>query len=222
MAIILCIDTAAEMATIGLGTEDEILASEINTDQKNHASFAQPAIQRALANTSLEFNQIDAVAVVNGPGSYTGLRVGLASAKGICYTLNIPLITLNTLTVMALAAVEFFNDSSILYCPLIDARRNEVFTAVYNSELDILLPPQPKIVEPESFNIFLERQRVVFFGSGHNKCGKIISHKNAVFKDVHYTINHMNLLALEAYRKNQFADIAYIEPFYTKEFFSPG
>ena len=222
MPLILYIDTASEMAIVGLGTEDGVLASEMNTDQMNHASFVQPAIQRVLAVTSVDIEQIDAVAVVNGPGSYTGLRVGLASAKGICYTLHKPLIALNTLAIMASAAIQSFNDSFALYCPLIDARRNEVFTAIYNSALDVVLPPQPKIIEPDSFNIYLDEQRVLFFGSGHNKCGKSISHKNAVFKDVHYTTNHISVLAAKAYMNTQFADIAYSEPFYTKDFFSTG
>ncbi len=222
MATLLCIDTAGETATVGLGNEDGVITAETSTDQKNHAAFIQSAVQRILSRASVDFSQIDAVAVVNGPGSYTGLRVGLASAKGICYALNKPLITLNTLAVMALAAMEDVKDSSLLYCPLIDARRNEVFTAVYDSALHVILPPQPKIVEPESFNIYLDKQRVVFFGSGHNKCMRIINHTNANFEDVFYTGNQINKLAINAYKDAQFADIAYTEPFYTKDFFLQG
>ena len=220
MAIILCIDTAGEMAIVGIGNETEVIAFETNSDQKNHAAFIQPSIKRVLVSASLGFNDIDAVTVVNGPGSYTGLRVGLASAKGICYALNKPLITLNTLMVMASAAVQRFDDRKAFYCPLIDARRNEVFTAVYDVELQLLLLPQPMILEQNSFNTFLDEQKMIFFGSGHNKCETTISHRNAVFEDVSYSIKQINELAQKAFQNGQFAEIAYTEPFYTKDFFS--
>ena len=193
----------------------------MNTEQKQHASFIQPALQQLLQSANASFNDIDAVSVVNGPGSYTGLRVGLATAKGICYALNKPLILINTLIVMASAAVEYCNDRSLLCCPLIDARRSEVFTAVYDSDLHALVAPQPMIVDSESFTIFLNEQKVFFFGSGHNKCKKIINHKNAVFGDVYYTMNHINHLSQFAYSMARFANTAYAEPFYTKDFFLP-
>lgn len=219
MPILLSIDTAGETATIGLGDEKGILDFETSADQRNHASFIQPAVQRLMQKNGLSFGDIAAVNAVNGPGSYTGLRVGLSSAKGITYATGAPLILLNTLTVMASAAIGKFNDKEALFCSQIDARRDEVFTALYNFELDSLLAPQPLILEKDSYNFFLEKQKVIFFGSGHNKCKKIISHKNAVFADVQYTMDHINSLGYKTFLKNQFADVAYSEPFYTKDFF---
>lgn len=222
MPILLTIDTAGETASVALSNDKDVIASRVSTDQKNHASFIQAAIQDIIQTTGIAINNIDAVSVVNGPGSYTGLRVGLASAKGIAYATSKPLILLNTLTVMALAAIEKFNLTDALYCPMIDARRNEVFTAVYDSALNIILPPQPIVIEKDSYKNFLEEQKVVFFGSGHNKCGKVISHENAVFADVPYSVFHITSLTSQAYMESDFSDIAYSEPFYTKEFYSTG
>ena len=163
MALVLCIDTALETATVGVCNEESVLASAVQSDQKQGAAFVQPAIQEMLRNTSISFSQLDAVAVVNGPGSYTGLRVGLASAKGICYALNKPLIVINTLEVMAVAAIKTEQNKNALYCPMIDARRNEVFTAIYDASLVCLLPPQGLIIEADSFAPWLTEPRQLFF-----------------------------------------------------------
>ncbi len=222
MALLLCIDTALETATVGLCNEKGVIDFRVHSDQKNHASFVQPAIQNIMRSSGIAFTGIDAVTVVNGPGSYTGLRVGLASAKGICYSAQKPLVLINTLQVMAKAAIEQQQDENALYCPMIDARRNEVFTAVYDASLTTLLSPQALIVEPTSFAPFLLYRNMYFFGSGHNKCEKIIVHNdNASFTTSSYTLSHINILAQHLYAKKQFEDIVYAEPFYVKEFYSP-
>ena len=221
MALVLCIDTAMETASVGLCSADEIIGSLISADQKNHAAFVQPAIQKMMQSGSFSFNDLDAVAVVNGPGSYTGLRVGLASAKGISYATGKPLILLNTLEVMAMAAIEQYGDETALYCPMIDARRNEVFTVVYDFYLHPILAPQPLIIEENSFNNIIEKQKIYFFGSGHNKCKKTLLYENAVFSDTVYSLHHISQLAQQYYRKQRFLDIAYAEPFYTKDFYLP-
>src|SRR4051812_42192427 len=166
MALILNIDTAINVATVGFADGSNIIAEQTSEDQKNHAAFVQSAISQLLEAHQLSLLNIDAVAVVNGPGSYTGLRVGLASAKGLCYALGKPLILLNTLEVMALTTISLFPGKDTLHCPMIDARRMEVFTAVYNHELHPLLTPQPMILSVNSFNNFLLYEKIVFSGSG--------------------------------------------------------
>ena len=222
MALLLCIDTALEKAFVGLCDGALIMASLANNEQKTHAAFVQSGIQSIMQSTGVSFQQIDAVAVVNGPGSYTGLRVGLATAKGICYAANKPLILINTLEVMALAATQEVKDASALYCPMIDARRNEVFAAIYNFFLQSVLHPQPLIIEEGGFADLLEEQKIYFSGSGHNKCKHILRHRNAFFDNIEYDLSHTNELAQRSYEEKQFAGIAYAEPFYTKEFFLPG
>jgi len=220
MALILNIDTATNVAAVGFADENGIIAAQTSEDQKNHAAFVQSAIHQLMQSQQLPLTDIDAVAVVNGPGSYTGLRVGLASAKGLCYALNKPLILLNTLEVMALASIKLFSDKNILHCPMIDARRMEVFTAVYNYHLEAVLSPQPLILSVNSFNIFLESQKVVFSGSGQRKVESIINHQNAVFSHVAHTIEQVSILAQSAFNVKKFTDIAYCEPFYLKNFYT--
>ena len=222
MALLLCIDTALETAVAGVCLDEKLISSETTTDSKNGAAFLQPAIQNIMQSAGIAFTDIDAVAVVNGPGSYTGLRVGLASAKGICYAAGKPLILLSTLEVMATAGIQQINNADMLYCPMIDARRNEVFTAVYNFFLQPVLPPQPVIIQENSFVELLHKQKILFFGSGHNKCEKILINENAVYTNLFYTLHHVNILAQEAYKLKQFKDVAYAEPFYVKEFYSGG
>ncbi len=219
MALLLCIDTALETASVGFCNDKKIIIAETNTDQKNHAAFVQTAMQKMMQTAQISFAEIDAVAVVNGPGSYTGLRVGLASAKGICYTANKPLLLLNTLEVMAKAAVDMIADNDALYCPMIDARRNEVFTAVYDFFLQPVVPPQPLIIEENSFKELLQERKAYFFGSGHNKCTLVIQHENAIYSDVNYTLRHINILAQKMYVEKRFQDVAYAEPFYIKDFY---
>jgi tRNA threonylcarbamoyladenosine biosynthesis protein TsaB len=220
MALILNLDTATNVATVGFADGNNIIASQTSEDQKNHAAFVQSAISQLLEAHQLSLQNIDAIAVVNGPGSYTGLRVGLASAKGLCYALGKPLILLNTLEVMALATINLFPGKDTLHCPMIDARRMEVFTAVYNHELHPLLNPQPMILSVNSFNNFLLYEKIVFSGSGHEKFESIIQHSNAVFSKDHYTIEQVNSLAQKAFSTGKFEDLAYSEPFYLKNFYT--
>ena len=223
MSYFLNIDTATEQASVCLSENDRVLDIQVSTDQKNHASFLQPAIQTLLHNTGLQLTQIDAVAVTGGPGSYTGLRVGLASAKGICFTLNKPLIIINTLEVMATAAKEGENqEEKFLICPMIDARRMEVFTAVYDQSLQILMEPQPMILDQHSFTELLEKQSILFFGSGAEKLKGILSHPKMRFKNGHHHAGHLAQMVLKPFADQSFADLAYSEPFYLKAFFDPS
>ncbi|MDR0793006.1 MAG: tRNA (adenosine(37)-N6)-threonylcarbamoyltransferase complex dimerization subunit type 1 TsaB [Chitinophagaceae bacterium] len=219
--VLLSIDTATEYAGVCLSGENGIFSIKENAEQKSHASFVQPAIAAMLAETALKIQDINGVIVSNGPGSYTGLRVGLASAKGLCYALNKPLILVNTLKAMALACAEAEQNQTALYCPMIDARRMEVFTAAYNFFMEEKTAPCSLIIETESFEEILNMQTVIFSGNGATKCEKIISHPNAKFSSVHHSVKQVATLGQKAFLLKDFADLAYSEPYYFKEFYTP-
>lgn len=167
MPLILHIDTATENATISISQNETVIHSVTNDKQKDHASFLQPAIKQLLEQSNISIHQVNAVSVTAGPGSYTGLRVGMASAKGLCYALKIPLITLSTLQVMGLSVIENTNQPELyFYCPMIDARRMEVFTATFDDELKEIQPARALILEPLSFNEVMKRKPIIFSGSG--------------------------------------------------------
>ncbi len=222
MAKLLNIDTATEIAIISLAENDSVIDHVTNTNQKDHASFLQPAIKILLQEADLTINNINAVAVAAGPGSYTGLRVGMASAKGLCYALSIPMITINTLEVMALSSINRIKDRSVLYCPMIDARRMEVFTAVYDDQLAEIIKPCSMILNEESFKDILQKSKIYFSGSGILKLKDILENSNAIFNDHQTTPDAMTALSYSAYIKKSFADIAYASPEYLKEFYTPS
>ena len=219
MSLILNIDTATENAQISFAKDGIVLQSVSNDLQKDHAAFLQTAIQQLLKTVGISLNNIDAVAIAAGPGSYTGLRVSMASAKGLCYALNKPLIALNTLEVLTIAAQQQFkNPAEILFCPMIDARRMEVFTAVYNNNLNSSLPPCAIVLQEDSFSNQLKENRIMFFGNGAVKWKAICTHSNASFASV---LNHpqaMAVLSNTYFLQNSFTTLVYSQPFYIKEF----
>jgi tRNA threonylcarbamoyladenosine biosynthesis protein TsaB len=223
--LLLNIDTATEHASICISHGERIIGMEESREQKNHAAFVQPAIVRLLNANQLQLSDIDAVAVTIGPGSYTGLRVGLASAKGICYALNKPLVTVNTLQVIAQAAYDYcvLNGVSMnektLFCPLIDARRMEVFTAVYDAGLAEIEAPYALVTDANSFDILYKKQQVIFSGSGYQKLSRFLTDPNAVPALIQHNAAHLANRALLTYQSGLFADLAYVEPLYVKEFF---
>jgi tRNA threonylcarbamoyladenosine biosynthesis protein TsaB len=160
---------------------------------------------------------INAVAVSNGPGSYTGLRIGLSAAKGLCYALQIPLITIGTLQMMV-QGVE--KNEANLYCPMIDARRMEVFTAMYGSEGKEITSPAALILDENSFAEDLKMNRILFFGNGAAKFKNICSHSNAIFSGLHTDASQLAKLSQQKFTAKDFADLAYCEPLYVKEFFT--
>jgi tRNA threonylcarbamoyladenosine biosynthesis protein TsaB len=223
MPLLLNIDTATEHASVCLSDGDMVLGMIESAEQKNHASFVQIAIREMMDKAGYGLDQLDAVVVTAGPGSYTGLRVGLASAKGICYALGKPLVMVNTLEVMAQAVLSrhLSIDPSALICPLIDARRMEVFTALYDISLHEIAAPHALVVDENSFSDLLKTQPVVFCGSGYPKLEKIIDSPAAVFSGVQHHAGDLAVRGLKAYQSNLFADLAYSEPLYVKEFFNP-
>ena len=223
MALILNIDTSTESASIALAHDEQLINLSRNNQQKDHAGWIQEAIQNLLADAGCRLNQLNAIAVTNGPGSYTGLRVGLATAKGLCYGLNIPLITIGTLHTMAIAAKQSMKDRDlpmdIHLCPMIDARRKEVFTAVFDSQLNELISPAAMILDPSSFEKELNQHTILFFGSGSLKWKAICHHTNARYADIEWDSSAMVLPSYLRFREKKFADISYSEPAYLKEFY---
>jgi tRNA threonylcarbamoyladenosine biosynthesis protein TsaB len=225
--MILSIDTATEYAGVCLSRGSEISAMQESDAPKNHASFLQPAIRNILQQTGFSLSQIDAVAVSNGPGSYTGLRVGLASAKGICYALNKPLILINTLQVMAKAMLIHFAEMGVVpeqdtcLCPMIDARRMEVFTACFDPDLNFERTSEALVLD-DHFRTWLPAGKKIFFcGNGSLKLEPFNLFPSNHFLPVSHRVNHLAILAETAYNKGSFADLAYAEPYYCKAFYSP-
>lgn len=220
MAFILNIDTATESAVVSISEKDKVIGFAINNDQKDHASFLQPAIKEILQKGGLSINELNAVAVTAGPGSYTGLRVGMASAKGLSYALKIPLILINTLEVMALSTINHVKDRSALYCPMIDAKRMEVFTAVYTYDLKEVIKPCPLIVDERSFIDLLKSNKIYFSGNGNFKLKKLLVNPNASFINSEHVPDSMSQLSFAKYEQKNFADLFYSAPEYLKEFYT--
>lgn len=215
--LILQINTALSEASVSISVNGELLGERVNPAQKEHAGFVQPAIQDLCKSLKIQLKNIQAIAVVNGPGSYTGLRVGLSAAKGICYALDLPLICINTLEWMAYGNRNQHTD---LICPMIDARRMEVFTAVFDTEMSELMQPQPMLLEETSFMNWLHQKSIAFIGDGAGKWKELCNNSNAFFPMAHHDVLSLSDLSYKKYLLKQFADLAYCEPFYTKEFHS--
>ena len=226
MALILNIDTAIDAASVCLAKDAEVLSIVKNVrkdssgeKQKDHAAWLHVGIKEVLEKNKLELKTMDAIAVTGGPGSYTGLRIGMATVKGICYALARPLIILNTLQVMANAAR---NESADLLCPMIDARRMEVFTGIYSKDLQTVKEPAAITINEKSFDEELINHSICFFGNGSNKFRLIKKNEKAFFSIVNMDATHMVSLSEDKFRKKEFADLAYAEPIYLKEFYTPG
>lgn len=186
--------------------------------EKSHSSVLHVTIDQMIKNVGVNKTDIDAVAVAEGPGSYTGLRIGASSAKGLAFALEIPLIAINTLEAMAYKVFRY-STNPIMYCPMIDARRMEVFTMLLDEQFKVVKATVPVILEEYAFEDVLESKKVVFFGDGSDKTKNVILHKNASFiNDVVPSAEEVALLALSKYESKQFENIVSFEPFYLKEF----
>jgi len=218
MNYILHINSALETASVSLTENGVVISEHRNNVQKEHASFLHQAIAEMMKEAGIALNNLNAVAVIHGPGSYTGLRVGLAAAKGICYGLAVPLITVNTLEWMAGACK---NEDADLFSPMIDARRMEVFTALYSRYGEEINPPSSLILQPESFLKELETNKIIFFGNGAQKFSTLLSHENALFKTLVPGAAEFAAISWKRYQNGIFADLAYSEPLYVKAFYTP-
>ena len=230
--MILLIDTAQELGMVALAKEGRVILSEENKIAKEHAAWLHPAISRILAGAKITIRELSAVAVVAGPGSYTGLRVGMAAAKGFCYALKIPLITGNSLALMAEAMKGEARENNALICPMIDARRDEVFTALYqlvighpssvigDVSLTEILPPQAMILDKNAFDSYLSGNRIIFSGTGAVKLEKMINSSQAIFKSQSIIIQSFATLSQLDFDAGKWADPVFSAPVYLKEFFS--
>ena len=228
MALILNIDTATENASLALSKDDKLLELLKNPDQKDHAAWIHLAISSLMKKAGYSLSALNGIAVTAGPGSYTGLRVGMATAKGLCYVLKIPLIAESTLKVMAHSALQQLpdlisanGDGEILLVPMVDARRMEVFAAVYDRQLNPMVPPSAMILTDESFRDFGGNNQLIFFGSGSTKFQKLGTNENFVFAEVTHDAGSLSYLSGKRFDKGDFADLAYAEPIYLKEFYTP-
>lgn len=218
--MMLLIDTSAEQASLALANEGKILFTEENPLPKEHAAWLHPAIRRILESGRIKIEQLKAVAVSAGPGSYTGLRVGMAAAKGICFALKIPLITVNTLRLMGQAMLPLAKENNALICPLIDARRQEVFTAIYSLEMQEILAPQALILDKTSFEEYLTRSRLIFSGSGSQKWEGLTHSPNALFSTQINVTEVFARISHTYFMEKKWSDPIYSEPLYLKEFYT--
>ena len=216
MSIILNIETSTKNCSISIANKGEILAiKELNNGNYSHAEVLHPFIVDVLKEANLSSNNIDAVAVSKGPGSYTGLRIGVSAAKGLCFAFNKPLISIDTLTSLSYALTI---DSGFII-PMLDARRMEVYAAVFNNEHDKVREIKAEIIDETSFSDYLNKGPVYFLGDGAKKCKEIITHKNAVFIDDKFpSAKEMAELSFTKYKKSDIENVAYFEPFYLKDF----
>lgn len=219
MALILNIETSTTVCSVSLSNKGELLSFKEINNGYTHAENLHVFIEEVLKEASLTLNQLNAIAVSKGPGSYTGLRIGVSAAKGLAVSLNIPLIAIDTLEIMSNSA-KSNEHGKAFYCPLIDARRMEVYTAIYDNNLVQIKNTEALIVDQDSIKQFSEYNKIYFFGDGMEKCRSILSAiKNSEFiVDILPSAKAMRKLSYKKYLEKTFEDVAYFEPFYLKDF----
>ena len=226
MATILNIETSTEICSVTLAKNGSTVFKKESSEGLNHSKILTVFIEDILKENNVEIRSLDAVAVSKGPGSYTGLRIGVSVAKGICYGLNIPLISVNSLAVLgkhiAKHSNKFYADNDnfpLLFCPMIDARRMEVYTSLYNQVGDEIKAVSAEIINKDFLSELFENNKILIFGNGAEKCKDIIQNPNAIFKGPEKTsAEFMQEVAEEKFKLKQFEDVAYFEPFYLKDF----
>lgn len=220
MACILNIETATEICSVTVSENGNLIFHKEETKGPSHAVLLGVFVNEAMEEIRLQKIKLDAVAVSCGPGSYTGLRIGVSEAKGLCFGLGIPLIAINTLKIMAHGVLKNKEvDQDTLLCPMIDARRMEVYDVLLNNKLEEVRPVSADIIDENSFADFLEESKIIFFGNGAAKCKDVLPKGNSIFlENIYPKALDMIELSEEAYRNKDFVDVAYFEPFYLKEF----
>lgn len=218
--LILHIETSTNVCSVALSENGTSLFTKSNADGMNHAALLSVFIAEALEVLKKADKKLDAVAVSSGPGSYTGLRIGVSTAKGLCYGYGIPLISVSTLEVLTAEALSVVrSEEKALFCPMIDARRMEVYAAFYNAKGEIKREISADIITSDSYSEILANQQVYFFGNGADKCKTTLTHSNARFIDNLVPLaENMIPFAEKAFAEKRFEDVAYFEPFYLKEF----
>ena len=218
MPYILNIHTATETAVVTLCCGSTVVDSLMNHEMKQHASFVHTAAHNLLRRNQVEINNLDAIGVSIGPGSYTGIRVGLAAAKGLSYALSIPLVTHNSLELLADSLINIVADANALYCPMIDARRMEVYTAIYDFRLQEILPPSAAILDENSFSEILKENIILFTGSGSDKFKTLLKNSNSIFITSHISPASLAKISFQKFEKKRFENVAYVSPLYIKDF----
>ena len=218
MALILNIETATKVCSVALSKDGEVISCrELKEEKFSHAEKLNVFILEILVEAQVKVSEIEAVAVSKGPGSYTGLRIGVSTAKGLCFAQDIPLISIDTTKAMANGCFKNGN-TNCFASPLIDARRMENFNAIYDENLNEVKPISADILEEGIYSEFLNKKEVVFFGDGLEKSKEILTHQNAKFIDLLPSAKWMGSIAESKFQKNDFEDVAYFEPFYLKDF----
>lgn len=223
MSLILNIETATGSCSVALAEDEQPILLRESFIENSHSSVIMQYIEEIITEKGVTVTAIDAVAVSKGPGSYTGLRIGVSTAKGLCYAIGKPLIGIGTLKAMTNGVINNFKGNielNMLFCPMIDARRMEVFTAIYDSRLNPVKKVSAEIVDEHTFDNLLDDHRIIFFGDGAGKCRDILKQKkNAVIiDDIFPSAENMTALSFDSYKNNIFEDIAYFEPYYLKDF----
>jgi tRNA threonylcarbamoyladenosine biosynthesis protein TsaB len=222
--MIICIETTTNLCSVALCDSAGVISLKESNDLKSHASMLTLFIGDILKETGTSASDLEAVAVSKGPGSYTGLRIGVSVAKGIAYAASLPLIGIDTTLSMFIGMSEIMkkegrSDRDTLFCPMLDARRMEVYYALYDSSGTRIKDTAAEIISEESFMSLPESNKIIFFGDGASKCKHIIKRADTLFaEDFTMSASYMQIPAFRAFKSKQFEDVAYFEPFYLKDF----
>lgn len=220
MSLILQIETATTVCSVALSENGNVLAYKEIQQRNVHAEVITLFIDEVLRFAGKQYNELSAVAVSCGPGSYTGLRIGISVTKGLCYSLDIPFIAVETLEAMTDGMIAQTAANDMLFCPMIDARRMEVFTAVFGAEGNRIKPTSAEIIDQDSFSDLLQANKILFFGDGASKCAEVLgANANAnIISDFQNSALHLTKKATEKFINKDFEDTAYFEPYYLKDF----
>lgn len=222
LPIILCIETATKMCSVALYKGENLLAIKELGGAYSHAENLTLFIRQVISDANISFDQLSAIAVSKGPGSYTGLRIGVSTAKGLAYALNKPIIAVDTLTCMANLARQKINYQNEFLCPMIDARRMEVYCAIFDQHQNLIKPISAEIITENVFDKYIGDSKIVLFGDGSQKCRELFKDKtNYIFlQDEYISAKGLIMPALKKFDNNEFEDVVYFEPFYLKDFIS--
>lgn len=224
MAKILNIETSTSVCSVALSIDGNVVSIQESHSKNSHSELITIFCNNVVTDAGLNFSDLEAVSVSKGPGSYTGLRIGVSTAKGFCYGLEIPLISIDTLTAMATGMKNKLdykgNSNSTLFCPMIDARRMEVYTALFSETLHKVEQTTAKIIDKNSFSDYLSTHKIIFAGDGAAKCKDVLDYKtNAIFiDDFHPSASYLCMIAEQKYLAKEFENTAYFEPYYLKDF----
>ena len=215
----LCIDTTSEFCSVSLFQDNNLIEFQNSIIERSHSKLLILIIDDILKKSKTKINEIDAFSISKGPGSYTGLRIGLSSVKGFCFGLNKPLISINTLKVLCKSALNHIKDKSSILCPMVDARRMEVYTKIYDYNLNSLSDDKSLVLDENSFDLYKDKE-IYFFGNGSDKFEKIVKRNNFIFiNDIMPDSRFMGDITSEKYNSNEFEDLSTFEPNYIKDFY---